>query len=337
MKLRDRFRLFLSSVGLLILIFDSRTALTGIQEGIELCLRTLIPSLFPFCVFGTMLTETMLGSKIRIFRPISKGFRIPEGSESLLIIGWLGGYPIGAQSVADAYHNGHLSPHDARKLAIVCNNPGPAFLFGVLGTIIPGRRYLFLLWMVQILSSLLVALMIPGSPQQMKSIRRNNSTPFTQILKKSSISMVNICASVVLFRMVLEFAQRWFLWAVPDQCSIILSGILELSNGCIRLTDVSDPAIQLILASGLLCFGGFCVWMQTISVCRGLTISRYLIWKTVQSILCMSITSMVVLPWQKSIYTFSVFISLLAYFLVSNRKKGIAFGKALLYNKKSAI
>ena len=37
-----------ASMGMLVLILDGKTALEGARQGIELCLRTVVPSLFPF-------------------------------------------------------------------------------------------------------------------------------------------------------------------------------------------------------------------------------------------------------------------------------------------------
>ena len=40
------------SLGMLALILDGRTAIEGARQGIGLCLRTVIPSLFPFFVLS---------------------------------------------------------------------------------------------------------------------------------------------------------------------------------------------------------------------------------------------------------------------------------------------
>ena len=37
-----------AAAGILVLILDSRTALAGAAQGLSLCLKTVIPSLFPF-------------------------------------------------------------------------------------------------------------------------------------------------------------------------------------------------------------------------------------------------------------------------------------------------
>ena len=335
MKYQNKVRLMIGGAGMLILIFDGRTAIYGMGEGIKLCSYTLIPSLFPFIVLGSLICEATVETGIGFLRPIAKRFSIPEGAESLLLIGLLGGYPIGAQAVAAAYQKGQLSRSEAEKLTVICNNPGPAFLFGVLGSIVSNRKYLWILWGIQIITALLISLIIPGRNLPVASIPKDNATPFPELLAKASGSMLNICSCVVFFRMVLEFLHRWILWAIPGIWTVVISGMLELSNGCLLLSTVTDPNLRLVLASGLLCFGGICVLMQTGAVCRGIKISQYLFWKFLQSLLCVSITAFIVFPHHKAAYLLpSALIA--AYFLLPRKEKDIAIRRLLLYNIKNA-
>ena len=46
---------FAAGAAMLMLILDGRTALTGAAEGIDLCIRTVIPALFPFFVLSPLL------------------------------------------------------------------------------------------------------------------------------------------------------------------------------------------------------------------------------------------------------------------------------------------
>lgn len=335
MKYKNKIRLFIGGFGMLILIFDGRTALYGMNEGVKLCLYTLIPSLFPFIVLSSLICEATIGTRVSLLRPIAKGFGIPEGAESLLVVGLLGGYPIGAQAVADAYRKGQLNQSEAEKLTVICNNPGPAFLFGVLGSMVSNQKYLWLLWGIQIISALLISLIIPGRSRPVASIRNDNVTPLPVLLGKASKSMLNICSCVVFFRMVLQFLQRWILWAIPDIWIAVISGMLELSNGCLLLATVADQNLRLVLASGLLCFGGICVWMQTGAVCQEIKIGQYLFLKSLQSLLCASTTSFIVLPHHKTAYLLPSAL-IIAYFLLSRKEKDIAIGRLLLYNNKNA-
>ena len=49
--------LLFSAAGLFLLIVDSHTAAAGVREGLELCIRTLIPSLFPFMFLAMLLNS----------------------------------------------------------------------------------------------------------------------------------------------------------------------------------------------------------------------------------------------------------------------------------------
>ena len=54
-----------SIVTMVILILDSKTSLAGVAEGIDLCLKVVIPSLFPFLILSTVLTESTSGMSLR--------------------------------------------------------------------------------------------------------------------------------------------------------------------------------------------------------------------------------------------------------------------------------
>ena len=47
---RKHLQAFVAGIGFLVLIFDSRLAVEGARAGLDLCIRTVIPSLFPFLI-----------------------------------------------------------------------------------------------------------------------------------------------------------------------------------------------------------------------------------------------------------------------------------------------
>lgn len=271
--------------GLLLLILDGRTALEGANQGIELCLRTVIPSLFPFFLLSMLLTSSLLGSSIPVLKPLTHLLRIPEGTESVLLTGFLGGYPVGAQSIAAAYQSGQLKRTDAQRMLSFCNNAGPAFLFGMIGSMFPSKWMVWLLWLIHILSALLVALIMPGSASG--TVNKTVQKPLTlpAAMRASMGVMAAVCGWVVLFRVIIAFLDRWILWLLPVWAQVAVSGILELTNGCCSLAFVPNLGQRFILCSGMLAFGGICVTMQTMSVVGGLGLKHYLTGKLLQTVL----------------------------------------------------
>ena len=271
-------------MGMLLLILDSKTALEAARTGIDLCLRTVIPSLFPFFVLSILLTGALLGSSLPWLRPVGRLCRMPEGSESILISAFLGGYPVGAQAVAAAYHSGQLTKTDAQRMLAFCSNAGPAFLFGMVGRMFQDQGAPWLLWGIHIASALLAAALLPGGADTSVRMQHRNGPDLTEALMRALGVMAQVCGWVILFRVVIGFLQRWILWLLPTEVQVGIIGLLELSNGCCDLWKVPGADIRFLLSSAMLAFGGLCVTMQTVSVTKGLSMRFYFAGKLLQTL-----------------------------------------------------
>lgn len=287
-----------SAVGLLILILDGKTALAGASAGIELCLRTVIPALFPFFVFSSVIIQNPLPRvfQSKTFRSI---FKMPKGMESLLLPSFLGGYPVGAQSVYQAYKSCRLTKADAERLLAFCSNAGPAFLFGMVGQMFPKRWMSWSLWGIHIAGALAAAQCIARTDAAANSSEQL-LPPAENLMAKSVATMGIVCGWIVLFRVLIAFLDRWFLWLLPQTVRVALIGMLELSNGCCELSQIPSVPIRFILCSGMLAAGGLCVTAQTVSVTKGLSLDHYwwgkLIQITVSLILSFSLMNKSALP-----------------------------------------
>lgn len=281
-------------IGLLVLILDAKTALQGARQGVELCLKTVIPSLFPFFVLSILLTSSLLGSRIPLLRPLGRLCGVPKGAESLLIPAFLGGYPVGAKSVAEACRGGQLSRAQAERMLAFCNNAGPAFLFGMAGAMFPGKWMAWALWGIHIAGALFAALMIPGPPRETVTMPSKTPLSLSDALNKAIKVMASVCGWVILFRVLLAFLSRWFLWLLPRAAQVAVTGLLELSNGCCELMAVADIPARFCICSGILAFGGLCVTMQTLSVTQGLSLRLYFAGKAAQTVFSLALAGAVV-------------------------------------------
>lgn len=281
---RNRYFVILGSVaGIFILIIDGQTALMGASEGIELCIKTVIPSLFPFFVLSSMLTSSLMGTSIGFLRPFFHRLGVPSGAESLVVTGFLGGYPVGAQSVASAYRDGVLTKNSAKRMLAFCNNAGPSFLFGMVSSVFPNRWMVWMLWAIHILGAIFAALMIPNKDTAPVKPVKGHILNLSAAIIASIWVMGVVCAWIVLFRIVIAFLNRWFLWLLPTSLQVAIMGVLELANGCCSLEQIVDVNLRFIICSGMLAFGGICVTMQTVSVTGGLSLKQYFLGKTIQT------------------------------------------------------
>ncbi len=299
---------------MMILILDSRTAVEGAKAGLELCLKTVIPSLFPFFMLSVMLTSSLLGQSIGWLRPLGKLCGLPAGAESILLAGLLGGYPVGAQAVADARRSGGLKKQDAQRMLSFCSNAGPSFLFGMAASVFPERWMPWALWGIHVLSAILTAQVFPPRNAGQACPAPGNHVTINAAMNRALRIMTAVCGWVILFRVASAFLIRWFLWILPGDVQTALIGILELSNGCMALADVTDLRLRFILCSGMLAFGGICVLMQTASVTEGLSLKYYFRGKLVQTIFSLLLAEAVIGKMGFA------FLLILVIFLLSLRK-----------------
>ena len=267
----------IGAIALTVLILDSKTALQSGSEAVQMCISALIPSLFPFFVFTPMVTRLDLP----ICKPLCSLLRLPEQASGILLTGFLGGYPTGAQAVSDAVKGRFIQPEDGRRMMAFCSNAGPAFLFGIGSQLFFSIKYCWLIWGIHILSAIIVGILTPGSHGTCIS-REATAVSLPEALKKGIVTMGMVCGWVVLFRVLLTFCQRWFLWLLPVSGQVLFSGLVELANGCLNLSVIPCIGQRLTYFSLFLGFGGICVWLQTISVSQGADTSLYLPGKIMQ-------------------------------------------------------
>lgn len=284
MKRTHLFTSLFTSCCMLILILDGETALAGAKSGIALCFRTVVPALFPYIFLSILLTNASISTTFSILRPIEKLCSVPEGSGAILISGFLGGYPTGAHSVYTAYTSGALTRKDAERMLSFCNNAGPAFLFGMVSTLFPSKSATFLIWGILTVSTLLVAILNTAPSNSNYRITSPEILSPAKSMNLARNAIAAICGWVILFRILSSFLDRWFLWMIPLPAQVIVTGILELTNGCHMLSSIQNTGLRFILCACLLSLGGICVTLQTQSAAPELSMLPYLKGKLTQTI-----------------------------------------------------
>ena len=163
----NNFGITASACAALALILDSRDASQAASSGIEICIRTVIPSLFPFFLLSGYLTGNLQGGAW-----IAKLFRSPKNTGSILLSGFLGGYPMGAKLTAQQFHSGGISKEEADRLIMFCSQAGPSFLFGIIAPFFPESGYVWILWSIHIFSALTVSAVLTEKTEKTRQKRR---------------------------------------------------------------------------------------------------------------------------------------------------------------------
>lgn len=318
-------RLSVCAFGMIALILDSKTALSGCREGITLCLNVVIPSLFPFFVLSVPLTQCLCGVRAPIASALFRGLGVPSGCEGILLVGLLGGYPMGAQSVETAWRSGCLDRKSAERMLAFTSFAGPSFLFGMTAACFPGKGYIWLLWAVHILSAILIGWCYPGKND---TVGNTPAGKQGDLMVRAVSAMAKVCGWVIVFRVLLGFLTRWFLWLLPEEGQVLFSGILELTNGILGLERIRNVGLRFVMGAGFLGFGGVCVTLQAFSVAGALGKRHYLIGKLLHgtlSVILAYLLQAAVFPgqlrWRSSPLPFLVCL-MIPGFLYLFRKKG---------------
>lgn len=284
MKHKQLVKGFIASAAMLVFLFDGESALHSAQSGIDLCIKTIVPSLLPFLFLSIIQTNSFSGNSLPFGRFLSCFCGIPKGAESILVSSYLGGYPVGAQCIASAYKTGVLQQEDAERMLSFGSNAGPVFLFGMLYPFFPSQRFIWLLWGIHILSSLLVAQTINHPLTHGTNFVRKYSISFSEAMQQAISIVSTICGWVILFRVIATFINKWMFGHLSTSWQTVLMGFLELTNGCYELSSVSDISLRFVICSCLLAFGGICVLLQTISVIQSLSPRYYIAGKLLQTV-----------------------------------------------------
>ena len=191
---------------MLCLIFAPAEAIESARYGLSLCAELIVPSLLPFFAASSLL--------IRLRVPVSLGHLLAPAARRLwgvsgagasaFLSGICGGYPLGAQTVAEMYGEGLLSKDESERLLGFCNNSGPSFLIGVIGSgVFSSRRAGLLLYIAHVLAAALVGILFrkPGAP--LSPLPHVEAPPFSSALvdsvRQAVSAVLSVCGFVICF------------------------------------------------------------------------------------------------------------------------------------------
>ena len=270
---------------------DAADVRQATAEALSLCARSVVPALFPFLVVSSLLLRLGFGELAApwlagLLEPL---FQVPGACSSALLLGLVGGYPIGAQTAADLYREGLADRAEAERLLAFANNSNPVFLISVLGAgAFDSVRTGVWLWLIHVLSALLTGLLFRGSGISTKRQVVSRKTPvravrltnaFVEAVKSSLSGILSVCAFVTFF-----YVLARPLATLGGRLGPVLVGVTELFSLTPLLTA---DRFGFILAAGCAGWGGLSVLCQTAAVLdgSGLSLKNCFLGKVIQGVL----------------------------------------------------
>jgi sporulation integral membrane protein YlbJ len=295
--MKRRLKILLPILGALLafaaLLVGSEEAVEHAREGLSLCGRIIIPSLFPFLMLSTLLSQLGLPRYLgRLSAPLMKLlFGVGGNGTAAFVLGITGGYPIGASVVTEMYRTGQVTRDEAQRLLAFCNNSGPAFIIGAAGVGIFSSPVIgLLLYAVHICAAVAVGVLMssgshesgrrPGEVQAHFQASRF-ATAFSASVKSAASTVISICSFVVLFSVLTGVLDALGLFsAAAGSIAVygglelgwvrsLLAGLLEITSGIGAMDGMPATPSNLALAAFILGWGGLSVQCQALAIIEG--------------------------------------------------------------------
>lgn len=240
----------------------------GVREGLSLAGTQALPALFPFFVISGLLVRCGTDRLSPLLeRPLARFYGLPAEAAPALVLGLIGGYPVGTATACTLLSEGVLSRDAAERVNRFCNCASPGFCIGLVGLGVFGSaRTGVLLYGIHILSALLVGFCFARTPVSAVPHRMNNRsrTAFPSIfcasVQQAASTALTVTAFLTMFSILLRLLSPVFA-RLPF--GNVLDGVIELTNGLDELALLPLPRrTRLTLASFLLGFGGLAVQFQ---------------------------------------------------------------------------
>lgn len=129
-------------------------------RGLSLAAAQALPALFPFFVVSGLLVrcDTARLSPL-LAKPLARLYGLPPEAAPALVLGLIGGYPVGAATACALFSEGVLSREAAERVNRFCNCASPGFCIGLVGLGVFGSAQAgAMLYGIHIVSALIVGL-----------------------------------------------------------------------------------------------------------------------------------------------------------------------------------
>lgn len=281
-----------------------------------MCIELILPSLFPFLVLSNLIIGMGYARALgKVCAPLMRRlFNLSGACAGPFLMGIIGGYPIGAKSAVALYESGQCTRGECERMLSFCNNSGPAFILGVVGSgIFSSSKAGILLYAAHVLASVTVGILFRSYKKDENAALTERrpvlyeqacfASVFTSSVTHALASIGNISAFVIFFAVAADLlfssgilssfvrAVAWLLspLGIP-QSSIerIAVGFLEMTSGLGGLSGaVGNVGAQLSMAAFMLGWAGVSVHCQVLSFldAGGLSLKPYILGKLLHGVI----------------------------------------------------
>lgn len=267
-----------------------------VKEGLELAVRYVIPTSFPFMIISDIYVSYGKPENIRILKgAFCSLFGLNPYCLAPFICGNVVGFPIGAKMCADCYQRGVITKEEAERLIPLSSNPSCAFLIGGVGMGIWGEMRVGLLLLISVYTATILCGIITRTKRKsgtLNAVNVNNSYDFIASVKNSGINSICIISFISAFSVLNGLVRK----RVKSTLILyVFSALSEVTNAIkfYAAQGVLKKEFALVLSAFALGFGGVCVGLQSSAFTSlgGLKMKKYYLIKLLEGALSAGVFS----------------------------------------------
>ena len=317
-------------------VYNLESCIDSALIGVNLVVKTIIPTIFPFSVICNLLISydgVSLYSKVLgpiLCRPL----KLSKASSFPIAASFLSGYPLGCKYCCDLYSLGYIDRSEFERLLNIASNASPMFIIGSIGATMLGDIKLgFILLIGNYLSSIIVGILTINHTKTSSSFKEfpknNTNMNFGSALKSALDNGINttlqVGAFVVLFSIIISIIKNntyisivfynieEFLNLPKYSIYGLFLGSVEFTNGCKLITTLPlTLPFKLAIISFICSFSGLSVIAQISSFVYkyNISLAKYSFIKFIQGVISFGITFIIssIFSLQYTAYTSTTYI-----------------------------
>lgn len=295
----------------ILLIADSKGTADTARRCVYVCLDSLIPSLYCFMAFSTLLIRSNIGELIAtpLWYVTRYILRTDKKMFAVFLLSQIGGYPVGAKLLSELYRRDTGEKCIYRKALYYCYNSGPAFVIGIAGIgIYNDATAGLIIFLSCVTANFLMAVILNIRCEHGKSYRSEihfSSADIIASFTDTAKAMLNIVIPILLFNSLTELADYLLSATMHIELPDMVKAILEITN-----IKSAGSVFSLTFTTALISFGGLCVIYQIFTLAEfEISKLRFLISRAVGSALsaavCFLITAVTGYQPSKSAFVYT--------------------------------
>ena len=241
------------------------------SEGIKAWAVAVLPSVLPFIFFTKLLFSNLDLSKTSPFLsiPCKTLWNCSGQAFFVFLCSIISGYPVGAAMTADLYQSGKISRSEAFRMCSFCSTSGPMFIIGSVGiAMFHNAKFGYIILFSHIVGALLNGILYrklnATDGFSHGSEIKNNSNALANLIQDSITGVLSVGAIIAIFFVIITSLAPVFN-LFPKQIAAFLEGAVEITKGCISLSNNFHGFWAVVGATFIISFGGISTILQSIS------------------------------------------------------------------------